>query len=45
MSNTTPLFPNPPAPKPVSEKVQEILDKSKAKLEAEQAKFIENKTA
>ena len=45
MSNTTPLFPNPPAPKPVSEKVQEILDKSKAKVEAEQAKFIESKTA
>jgi len=35
------LFPNPPAPKPVSEKVQEILDKSKAKLEAEQAKLQE----
>lgn len=36
-------FPNPPAPKPpVSEKVQEILDKSKAKLEAEQAKVQNN---
>jgi hypothetical protein len=37
-----PLFPNPPAPKLVSEKVQEILDKSKAKLEAEQAKLQSN---
>ena len=44
MSNT-PLFPNAPAPKPVSEKVQVILDESKAKVEAEQAKFIESKTA
>ena len=43
MSNTTPLFPNAPSPKPVSEKVQEILDKSKAKVEAEQAKFIADK--
>jgi hypothetical protein len=40
--STTPLFSNLPASKPVSEKVQEILDKSKAKLEAEQAKFIAN---
>jgi hypothetical protein len=39
------LFPNPPAPKPVSEKVQEILDKSKAKVEAEQAKFIADKNS
>jgi len=37
-----PLFPNPTAPKTVSEKVQEILDKSKAKVEAEQTKFIAN---
>jgi hypothetical protein len=36
------LFPNPPPPKPVSEKVQEILDKSKAKLEAEQLKLQSN---
>jgi hypothetical protein len=40
---TQTLFPNPPAPKPVSEKVQEILDASKAKLEAEQAK-LQSKT-
>ena len=44
MSNTL-LFPNPPAPKPVSEKVQEILDKSKAKVEAEQVKFIVDKNS
>jgi hypothetical protein len=39
------LFPNSPAPKPVSEKVQAILDESKAKVEAEQAKFIADKNS
>jgi hypothetical protein len=39
------LFPNSPAPKPVSEKVQEILDNSKAKVEADQAKFITDKNS
>jgi hypothetical protein len=46
-NNTTPLLFGTAAPvaKPISEKVQEILDRSKAKVEAEQAKFIADKNS